>query len=125
MAYNFLIIDDSAIVRKVFRRSLEMTDLEINQLYEAGNGKEGLDIVRSEWIDLIFLDINMPVMNGIEFIEQLRKDDSVGETPVIVVSTEGSQDRILLFEEQGVSRYLRKPVSPEDLIDAVQVTLGK
>lgn len=123
MAFNFLVIDDSSIVRKSLRKTIGMTDLEVSELKEAENGQQGLDVLRSNWIDLVFLDINMPVMNGIEFMEHLRADEELKNTPVIVVSTEGSAERIDHLQRLGVKAYLRKPVAPEELVSMVSMLL--
>ncbi len=124
MSLNLLIVDDSSIVRKVFRRTLDMTDVPLGSLFEAENGQQALEILDREWVDLIFLDINMPVMNGVEFLSQLRSSSDRGTTPVIIVSTEGSKERKEQIIEQGISGYLRKPVSPEALIEAIHQVLG-
>ncbi|RMG43645.1 MAG: response regulator [Candidatus Dadabacteria bacterium] len=124
MAYNLLAIDDSSIVRKSLRKTLAMTDIEVNELYEAENGKKGLEILREQWIDLVFLDINMPVMNGMEFMEELRKDEQLKGTPVVVVSTEGSKERRETLERFDIKAYLRKPVTPEALVETVNKVLG-
>lgn len=125
MAYQLLIVDDSSIVRKVLRKALSMTTLPIAGISEAENGVEALTILSAQKIDLIFLDINMPVMNGIEFIEKLRQSPSFGRTPVIVVSTEGSTERKELLLGHEVKAYLRKPVTPEKLTEVVGSILGE
>ncbi|MCB0324334.1 MAG: response regulator [Bdellovibrionales bacterium] len=119
MAYNFLLVDDSKVVRKALRKTLSMTDLEVGELHEAENGLQAFEVLRSTWVDVIFLDINMPVMNGMEFMEQLRLDEELKETPVIVVSTEGSKERRERLDELRVRVYLRKPVSPEAIVESV------
>lgn len=124
MAFNFMIVDDSSIVRKVVIRTIGMTALEVNSIIEAENGQEALDKLKDKWVDLIFLDINMPVMNGVEFMEQLRSDPRLMNMPVVVVSTEGSQERIKRLEELGIRAYLRKPVTPEALVHTVNELLG-
>ena len=124
MAFNFLIIDDSSIVRKVFLKTLGMTDIETTNVYQANNGLEGLEILKNNWVDLIFLDINMPVMDGIEFIRQLRTEGGGAvDTPVIVISTEGSRVRKAELADQDVKAYLRKPVTPEVLAETVKTVL--
>ena len=120
MAYNFLVVDDSSIVRKVLIRTIGMTDLDVTQIQEANNGQEALDLLEHSWVDLIFLDINMPVMNGVEFMERLRAHETFNVLPVVIISTEGSQQRIQRLEELGIKAYLRKPVSPEDLSETVR-----
>lgn len=124
MAYTFLIVDDSSIVRKVIIKAMRMTDIPFNQVLEAADGIEALETLRSNWVDLVFLDINMPRMNGVEFMEQLRADPALKDTPVIVISTEGSQERIDKLNSMAVKAYLRKPVTPEQLTATVQNYLG-
>jgi two-component system chemotaxis response regulator CheY len=124
MAYNFLLIDDSNIVRKVLIKTMGMTTLPIDQIIEAENGKVGFEKLEHQWIDMIFLDINMPVMNGIEFMEKLREHETYKTLPVVIVSTEGSQERIKRLEELGIKAYLRKPVTPEDLTTTIETLLG-
>jgi two-component system chemotaxis response regulator CheY len=119
MAYKFLIIDDSNITRKVLVKTLGMTNLPVDTIDEAEHGQIGLDKLKDNWVDLIFLDINMPVMNGVEFLEKLRADDTLKDLPVVIVSTEGSQERIKRLEELGISGYLRKPTTPELLTSTV------
>lgn len=123
MGYNFLLIDDSKIVRKVLIRTIGMTDLTVDNLYEADNGAIGLKLLEKSLVDLIFLDINMPVMNGIDFMKKISSDPRLAETPVIIVSTEGSEERKAELDRLGIKAYLRKPVSPEDLTDTVQTIL--
>ena len=119
MALKILLVDDSAIVRKVVIRTLGLTNIEVGEVFQAENGLQALEILKSTWVDLIFLDINMPVMNGMEFMEKLRVDEDLKDIPVIVVSTEGSKERIRRLEELGIWIYLRKPVTPETLTQAV------
>ena len=124
MAYNVLIVDDSSIVRKVLRKTFGMTDIPVGEFFEASNGAIGLEVLHSNWVDIIFLDINMPIMNGMEFMQSLRADQKLRETPVIVVSTEGSNERKQELLEAGVRAYLRKPVTAENLVRTIQEVMG-
>jgi len=124
MAYNLLIVDDSSIVRKVIQRALNMTGLPTGQVIEAENGKLALDTLKDNWVDLIFLDINMPIMNGMEFMTALRADPDLKEIPVVIVSTEGSKERREELEKLGVRAYLRKPATPEQLTETITNLLG-
>ena len=119
MAYKFLIVDDSSIVRQVILKTLSMTGLEYHAPLEAENGSQALELLESNWVDLIFLDINMPVMNGMEFMKNLREKPAIKDTPVIIISTEGSKDRRDKLEALGIKAYLRKPTKPEDISKAV------
>jgi len=124
MAFNFLIVDDSETVRKVIAKTLHMAGVPINQLFEAGNGKEALAVLQGNWVDLIFTDINMPIMGGIELIEKLCEDGMLKTIPVVIVSTEGSQTRIEQLKAKGVVAYIRKPFQPELIRKVVDEFLG-
>jgi two-component system chemotaxis response regulator CheY len=124
MSYNILIVDDSKTIRSVIKKTLDIADVPVGDLYEAENGKEALDVMNSNWIDLIFADINMPVMSGIEMVKKMSEDNILDKTPVIIVSTEGSKTRIDDLLELGVRAYLRKPINPEDLRNIVKEVMG-
>ncbi len=124
MAFNFLIVDDSETVRAVIAKTLRMAGLPIHEIYQAGNGREALDVLAGRWADIIFTDINMPVMDGIELVERLRADDMFKSIPVVIVSTEGSETRIEQLKARGAVAYVRKPFQPEMLRKVVEETLG-
>lgn len=124
MAFNFLVVDDSNIARKVIVKTLGLSGVPVGTIFEAAHGAEALDIIHSQWIDLVFLDINMPVMDGIEFIRELREDPEQRSTPVVIVSTEGSRVRKAELADYDVKAYLRKPVQPENIAETVRDALG-
>ena len=123
MAYSLLIVDDSNIVRKVLMKAVNMSGLEISAVHEAEHGQQALEVLNKHWVDLVFLDINMPVMNGMEFMEKLRAHESLSKTPVVIVSTEGSKDRRDHLEQLGIDAYLRKPVTAEQIAEVVKSAL--
>lgn len=125
MAYNILIMDDSQIVRSVLKKTLSISGLELGTMFEASNGAEGLEIVRNNWIDLVLADIHMPVMTGLEFVEQLSKDGLMSSLPVIVVSSEGSETRIESLNAHGVRAFVRKPFTPESIREVVTKVMEK
>ncbi len=125
MAFNILIVDDSSIVRSVIIKTLTLAKIPFGEIYQAENGAVALEIIDKEWIDLVFADINMPVMGGIEMLEKIRENPESKSLPVIIVSTEGSTTRIEQLKAKGVSAYIRKPFTPEDLRDAVLTTMGE
>ncbi len=118
MALNILVVDDSRTVRAVIRKTLQLAEVPVNELHEAANGQEALDILEDQWIDLVFADINMPVMTGIEMVDEMSARGMLKTVPVVMVSTEGSTTRIEQLMAKGVSAYVRKPFTPE-LIQAV------
>lgn len=119
MALNILIVDDSETVRAVIKKSLELAGIPVNNAFQAGNGQEALDLLRDNWIDLVLSDINMPVMNGIELINRMCKDNLLDKIPVIMITTEGSLKRIEALKDKGVRDYIRKPFTPEQLRESV------
>jgi two-component system, chemotaxis family, chemotaxis protein CheY len=123
MAYNILIVDDSETIRAVIAKTLRIAEIPVGELWNAGNGQEALEILRREWVDLVFADINMPVMNGIEMIEQMDREGMLKTVPVVIVSTEGSRTRIEELTAKGVKAYLRKPFAPEALREMVEQVL--
>lgn len=115
MGINILVVDDSKIIRGVISKTLHLSNIEIGTIYEAGNGKEALEILKNNWVDLILTDINMPEMNGVELIDEISKDEVLRTIPIAIISTEGSQLRVEELKSKGVKAYLRKPFTPESL----------
>ncbi len=124
MAMNVLIVDDSSVMRSMILKTLRMSGVSLGEVHNAANGQEGLDILDSNWIDLVFLDINMPVMTGEEMIDKMRERDLMKDIPVIVVSTEGSQTRIDKLMEHDAVKFIHKPFTPEIVRDAVLDVTG-
>ena len=124
MAFNILIVDDSKTIRSVIKKTLQIAEVPIGQLYEASNGEEGLALMKDQWVDLVFADINMPVMTGIEMIEHMVHDDLLSKTPVVIISTEGSKTRIEELFKMGVRAYIRKPITPEILRTVIKDVMG-
>ncbi len=124
MAYNILLVDDSQTVRAVIRKTLDLAEVDVGQIYEAANGQEALDILNENWLDLVFADINMPVMTGIEMVDRMSKDGLLKTVPVVIVSTEGSSTRVEQLKAMGVSAYVRKPFTPEIIRAVVDEVLG-
>ncbi len=103
--HHILIVDDSPMMRKAYREELKPMDLRVS---EASNGQEGLDLVLNNQFDLIVTDVDMPVMNGVEFCEELKKIPSTRRIPVVMVSSFDSADDIERGFQVGASAYLSK-----------------
>lgn len=123
MAFNVLVVDDSAVMRQMVVRTLKLSGLPLGSIYEAGNGEEGLFALQEEWIDLLLLDINMPVMNGEEMLRRIRATPETKDLAVIVVSTEGSETRLAALHDLGAA-IVRKPFAPETLRDTILRVTG-
>ena len=109
---QILVVDDSAMMRAVIKRALRQTDLEIAEIHEAANGRLALDLLASRDVDAIFTDINMPEMNGVEFLRELDRRH-VTKPLRVVVSTDGSHARREEVAGLGVGAYVEKPFAPE------------
>ncbi len=123
MSFNILLVDDSAVMREIIKKTLRLSGIPLGELLEGANGKEGLELLNNNWVDLVIADINMPVMDGEEMLDAMKKDENLKDIPVLVVSTEGSESRIERLKAKGV-RFLRKPFSPEKLRDEIYDLLG-
>ena len=123
MGLNVLVVDDSAVMRAMIIKILHLSGLQLNEIHQAGNGEEALQRVDEDWIDLILLDVNMPIMNGEETLIRLRQNPESAELPVIVVSTEGSDKRIAALRELG-AEFVHKPFTPEILREIIVQMTG-
>jgi CheY-like chemotaxis protein len=116
MSLKVLTVDDSKTIRMIVKKSFRPYDC---QIFEAENGVEGLSAASSIKPDLIILDITMPVMNGIEMLEKLRKIDEFQKIPVIMLTAESGKDNVMRIIKMGVKDYMVKPFKPAQLIEKV------
>jgi two-component system chemotaxis response regulator CheY len=119
MSLNVLVVDDSAVMRSMIIRTLEMAGVNLGEIFQAANGEEALQVLDANWIDLALVDINMPVMNGEQLIEEVRRREAIADLPIIVVSTEGSQTRIERLQQKG-AKFIHKPFTPETISEIVE-----
>src|ERR1700722_3775157 len=119
-----LIVDDSPVMRTIVERHLGSAGLELSEVLEATNGAEGLIAAEKGGLDLILSDINMPVMDGLEFLRNLRTIAAAKGVPVVMISTEGSEAHVVEALSLGARGYLRKPFTPEQLKERVMALLG-
>jgi two-component system chemotaxis response regulator CheY len=111
---NILIVDDSSTMRKIISRSLRQAGLSVDEIYEAGDGIEGLGVIASgKSIDLILSDINMPNMDGLEFVKAVRGNGNT--TPIVMITTEGGEEIIAEAISSGASDSIKKPFTPDQL----------
>ena len=119
MQLNVLVVDDSPIIRRMVRRALTMSGLPLGETHEAADGEGALAILAAHAIDVVFADINMPNMNGVEMVERMAAQGMLPRIPVVIVSTERSQQRIEHLKRLGVRSYLHKPFRPESFRSVV------
>ena len=111
-------------MRALVRRIAGLSGFDLSECFEAANGQEALDLLRSEWVDAILTDINMPRMDGQEFLERLASDDLLRSIPVIVISTDSTSQRIAQMLAIGARTYVTKPFMPETLRERLEAVLG-
>ena len=114
-----LIVDDSSVMRKIVERSLRQAGLGALVVYEAGSGVDGLEVLKSKQVDLILSDINMPSMDGLEFLRQLRAQNLAPGVPVVMITTESSEEHVKQAILAGAQGYIRKPFTAEQVKERV------
>lgn len=123
MGYRVLVVDDSSVMRGMIIKTLKLSGLPLEAVEQAGNGKEALDLLERQPMDLALVDLNMPIMSGEELIAAIRESEAHKDLTVVVVSSEGSEARIEKVRGLGVS-FIHKPFSPPALRDAVLEAVG-
>ena len=112
---DILIVDDSAAIRKILQRVIRQADIPIGNVIEAGDGKEALEALKTQTVGLILSDINMPNMDGIEMLGHIKANETLKNVPVVMVSTEGSQAKVLEAVQLGAAGYVRKPFNADQI----------
>jgi two-component system chemotaxis response regulator CheY len=115
MPLDVLIVDDSAAIRKILQRVLRQAEVPVREFYEAGDGAEALEALKGKDIGLILSDINMPNMDGLQLLGHLKGNDALKNVPVIMVTTEGSQAKVMEAVQLGAAGYVRKPFTAEQI----------
>ena len=120
MGRSVLIVDDSNTMRKIVSRALRQAGLDFDNILEAGDGQEALTVLGDNKVDVILSDINMPNMNGLEFLKAKSEDDAIKDIPVVMISTETGADIIDEAKSYGAKGAIKKPFTP----DMINETLG-
>lgn len=114
-----LIVDDSSVMRKIVERALRQAGLDQLVVHEAGSGAEGIEVLKSKPVDLILSDINMPIMDGLEFLRQIRAQNLAPGVPVVMITTESSEEHVKQAILAGAQGYIRKPFTAEQVKERV------
>ncbi len=117
MPLDILIVDDSAAIRKILQRVLRQTDVSIGDVYEAGDGLEALELMKTQKVGLILSDINMPNMDGLQLLSELKANEKWKTIPIVMITTEGSQNKVVEAVNLGAAGYVRKPFTAEQIKD--------
>jgi two-component system chemotaxis response regulator CheY len=120
---DILIVDDSAAIRKILQRVLRDAQIPVGKFFEAGDGYEALEIMKTNQIGLILTDINMPNMNGLELLGHLKANAAWKDLPVVMVSTEAGKGKVLEAVELGAAAYVRKPFNADQIKEKLAALL--
>lgn len=124
MAFDVMVVDDSPAMRRFIRRVIEVSGFSVGRFLEAGNGREALDQLEQEWVDVVLTDINMPQMDGEQMVVEMRKQEHLANVPVIVISTDATESRMERMSKLGTQGYVTKPFAPERLREEIETVLG-
>jgi two-component system chemotaxis response regulator CheY len=124
MKGSVLVVDDSAMMRKVVLRVLKMADVEFDTALEAGNGDEALSLIRENELALIMCDINMPGMSGLELLQQIKEEKLAKGVPIVMVTTENSEPQVRQAILAGARGYIRKPFTVDHIKNNVRPLLA-
>ena len=120
MQQTILIVDDSGIIRRMVGLILRNSGYQILQ---AADGQEGFEVARTHKPDLVIMDIEMPVMNGIESTRRIKTDPETKQIPVLMLTALGREEDIRHSMEAGCSGFLNKPIGETELVSAIQAIL--
>lgn len=125
MAYNILIVDDSSPMRALIKKVVKASGFDVGEFFEASNGKEAYRVLEDAWLDLVLTDYNMPEMNGLELLEAMQQHETHSSIPVVMITTEGSQQRIEEFLTKGAADYIKKPFTPSEIKQKLSTIMGE
>jgi two-component system chemotaxis response regulator CheY len=112
---DVLIVDDSAAIRKILQRVLRQTDLPLGDINEAGDGTEAIEILKNRTFGLVLSEINMPKMDGLQLLAHIKEMPHLKDVPVIMITTDGGQGKVMEAVQLGAAGYVRKPFTAEQI----------
>ena len=122
---KILIVDDSSTARMFIRRCLEISGCQGADFYEAGNGREALDLLRKTTIDFILADLNMPVLDGRNMLKLIKSSPKTCDIPVVVISSASNPASDVELVAEGAYAVLSKPITPPVLISSIGALFKK
>ena len=123
--YTIMIVDDSSPMREVIIKTIKAAGYSTETFLQASNGREALKLLKDNWIDLLVTDYNMPDMDGLELLMEMKNDEVFVSVPVLIITTERREEFIEKFMAEGAAGYLKKPFKPEDIKEQIINILGK
>jgi two-component system chemotaxis response regulator CheY len=121
---KIITVDDSSTMRRIIKNTLKRIGYG-EDILEAGDGKEALEVLEKNEVGLIITDWNMPVMDGLTFVKTIRSNSKYDDTPIIMVTTEAAKEDIITALKAGVNNYIVKPFTPDVLKEKIETVLGK
>ena len=115
MESDVLVVDDSAAIRKILQRVLRQTGMAIRTIHEAGDGQEALEVMNAHKVDLVLSDINMPKMDGLQFLASVKASPQWRQVPVVMITTEGGETKVGEAVKLGAAGYVRKPFTADQI----------
>lgn len=118
---TILVVDDSRIMRNIIKNSLAQIPRFAGVDYlEAGDGTEAWRVLEAKAVDLLLLDWNMPLLNGIELVKRIRSDARFKALPIVMITSEAAKYNVIEAVKAGVNDYLVKPVSDRSLLEKIE-----
>ena len=115
MELDVIVVDDSAAIRKILQRVLRQTGMAIRTIHEAGDGQEALEVMNAHPVDLVLTDINMPRMDGLQFLASVKASAHWRQVPVVMITTEGGETKVGEAVKLGAAGYVRKPFTADQI----------
>ena len=115
MESDILVVDDSAAIRKILQRVLRQTGIPIKEIHEAGDGQQALEVIKTQKVDLVLSDINMPNMDGLQLLAALKASAEWAPIPIVMITTEGGETRVAEAVKLGAVGYVRKPFTADQI----------
>ena len=126
---NILIVDDSKMVRRVLKNMIlhyfEKKRWQMPDILMAEDGLVAIEQMKGSGVDIVFLDYNMPNMNGDQVVEFIRKNKNWNQTRIVMVTTEGSKESVLKMIKKGVNSYIVKPFSEEEIFKKIDIVTAR
>lgn len=110
-----MVVDDSAAIRKILQRVLRQTGMAIRSIHEAGDGHEALELLKTQPVNLVLSDINMPKMDGIQLLAAMKASPQWHHIPVVMITTEGGETKVSEAVRLGAAGYVRKPFTADQI----------
>lgn len=115
MESDVLVVDDSAAIRKILQRVLRQTGMAIRTIHEAGDGEEALALLKTQRVQLVLTDINMPRMDGLQLLAAIKGEAVWRDLPVVMITTEGGEAKVAEAVRLGARGYVRKPFTADQI----------